>query len=362
MAEPMTHGDLTLTVERPRSVSDMPAGRPPVLLIPGMFGGAWYFDRWQRFFADRGWTAYAMNLRGHQDSRPVADFGKTPMSDYVADAIEVASWLHGVHGMKPLVVGHSMGGLIAQKVAEAGAAHAAVFVCAAPPRGISALTMRLLTKMLPRTGALLGGKPVMLTLEEDADLALNRVPAEERASLHARMVPESGRAARDLAFGAVAVDARRVTCPVLCVSCEDDRFVVPSVGRKLARKYHAPWWLYPGHGHFLVQEPGWEGPVGDIERWLAHVSERLESPAVDETLWRRLKEGIGDIAELTFFDGHTVRAELVSVDLAARQYVVYAPVETKRPGARARYLAHEREEEQWSPLVEITDVRVLENV
>ena len=361
MPEPISHNGLALTVERPvANVGPTPDDRPPLLLVPGMFGGAWHFERWQPFLADRGWTSYALSLRGHLNSRPVPDIGTVPMTDYVADVLETAAWLHGMHGEKPLVIGHSMGGLLAQKAAEAGAAQATVLLCPAPPRGISALTMRLLLKMTPRVGALLGGKAVTMTLEEDVDLALNRVAPEERAAIHGRMVPESGRATRDLALGTVAVDARRVTCPMVCIAGADDRFVVPSVGRKIARKYHAPWWLYPGHAHFLIQEPGWEGPAGDVERWLAHVTERLRSPAVDDTLWRRLKEGIGDIVELTFFDGHTVRAELVSVDLAARQYVVFAPVETRRPGARARYLAHERDEERWSPLVEITDVRMLD--
>lgn len=363
MPESLSHNGLTLVVERPQSpAASIATARPPLLLVPGLFAGAWVFDRWQRLLADRGWTSYALDLRGHYGSRPVPDFGATPMADFVADALEAAAWLHGVHGEKPMIVGHSMGGLLAQKVAEAGAVQAAVFLCAAPPRGISALTLRLLGKMVSRAGALAGGKPLMLTLEEDADLALNKVPPGERAAIHARMVPESGRAARDLALGAVQVDAQRVTCPVVCISSAEDRFVVPSVGRKLARKYHAPWWLEPGHGHFLVQEPGWEVPAGDVERWLAHVAERLRTPGVDDALWRRLKEGIGDIAELTFFDGHAVRAELISVDLAARQNVVFAPVETRRIGARARYLAHEQDEEQWSPLVEITDVRVLSDV
>ena len=361
MPESLSHNGLTLTVARPASGTEAAPPRPPVLLVPGMFGGAWYFDRWQRLLAERGWTAYALDLRGHHDSRPVAEFGATSIDDYVSDALEVAAWLHGVHGEKPVVVGHSMGGLIAQKTAEAGAVQAAVFLCSAPPGGISALTMRLLRKMITRTGAIFGSKPLMLTLEEDVDLALNKLPPSEQEALHARMVPESGRAARELAFGAVRVDARRVTCPVVSISCSDDRFVVPAVGRRIASKYHAPWWLYPGHGHFLIQEPGWEVPAGDVERWLAHVAERIRTPTVDETLWRRLKDGIGDLAELTFFDGHTVRAELVSVDLAARQYVVFAPVETRRVGARSRYLAHEQDDEQWSPLVEITDVRVFED-
>jgi pimeloyl-ACP methyl ester carboxylesterase len=52
-----------------------------------------------------------MNLRGHHGSRPVRDIGKVSLTDYVADALEVAAALKN-----PIVIGHSMGGLIAQKV------------------------------------------------------------------------------------------------------------------------------------------------------------------------------------------------------------------------------------------------------
>ena len=344
-------------------VAEAPAAaepRPPVLFVHGMFGGAWQFDGWQRLFAGHGWTSYALDLRGHHASRAVPDLGRLSVHDYVQDALAAAAFLDGRHGSKPVVIGHSMGGLITQKVAEAGAALAAVLLCAAPPRGIPVIGATLLRRMVRHVPALLGSRELVMSREDDDALALNRVPLAERAELHARSVPESGRAGREMALGIVGVDARRVLCPLVSVSGSDDRFVPSRVGRALARKYHAPWWRYPDHAHFLIAEPGWERIASDVERWAAHVTQRATQPERDESLWKELKSSIGDLVELEFFDGYRVRAEIISVDLAARHRFVYDPVETRAPGARARYSTRTADDDvEWSPLVELVGLQPL---
>ena len=354
MPESLSFDGLTLTVERPHTAT---AVRPPVLLVAGMFGGAWYWDRWQRVLASRGWTAYAIDLRGHYGSRPEPDVGRLSLRDYVADVLEVAARLEREHGAKPVIVGHSMGGLLAQAAAEAGAVQAAVLLCAAPPRGIVALSAGLAWRMMPHLWTLLASKPLTMSLADDEYLALNHVPAGERAAIHARMTRESGRAARELALGAVAIDARRVRVPMIVVTAGDDHFVPPRVGRALAQKYHVPQWHYEGRGHFLVYEPGTESIATEVEHWLAHVTTRAAQPAVDASLWAALKAHIGDEVELTFFDDYAVRAELVSVDLAARQQFVFEPREVRRTGTRASHRAPGGAGEvEWSPLVELVAV------
>src|SRR5512137_1502263 len=106
---------------------------PALRCVHGMFGGAWRFDAWLALLADRGYEVHAFNPRARHGSRPVADFVKVSFRDVVDDALEAARVLG-----EPIVVGHSMGGLIAQKMAEAGAVRAANLPCAAPPRGILA--------------------------------------------------------------------------------------------------------------------------------------------------------------------------------------------------------------------------------
>ncbi len=106
----------------------------PLLLIHGMWGGAWYWHRYMRLAADAGWDVWAVNLRGHHGSRPVADLGRVSVRDYVAD---VAALLDA---MGPaVIIGHSMGGLIAQMAATRAGVRAAVFLTSAAPRGIVVL-------------------------------------------------------------------------------------------------------------------------------------------------------------------------------------------------------------------------------
>lgn len=252
---------LALHVVRPASPT-----RAPMLLLHGMFGGAWYFEHYQRFFASRGHATYALDLRGHGESRNVERLGRVSMRDYIADAMTAARSLD-----RPIVIGHSMGGLLAQALAEADAVRAAVLLCAAPPRWISPLTWRLLRRMLPHVPALLSGRTLTGTLDDHLDLTLNCIPEQDRPALAARFGPESGHAALELAIGAIAIDERRVRCPVLSVAATDDHFVVPRVGRALAKKYRAALQIYDRHGHFLVVEPQWEVAAQGIAGWLDSV-------------------------------------------------------------------------------------------
>ena len=253
-----------LTVSVARGAPGL-APRPPLLLVHGLSGGAWYWARYQAFFAARGHTSHAVDLRGRGASRPVVDLGAVSVADYVADALVVARALPE----PPVVIGHSMGGLIAQKLAEAGAVRAAVLLCSAPPRGIVLTNGALAVRQLKHLPAMLRSRPLAGSRADHDHLTFNRVPAGERAALFDRLVPESGRVARELSLGTVAVDARRVRCPVLVASAEHDRFVPAAVGRRIARKYGAPHRLFAGHGHFVVWEPGWERPAAELDHWIA---------------------------------------------------------------------------------------------
>jgi pimeloyl-ACP methyl ester carboxylesterase len=92
------------------------AAGPPVLLLHG--GGqtrhAW--GKTASELAHNGWTAYAMDQRGHGDSAWIEN-GAYDFSDFAADAATVAGTLAARHGMRPAVIGASLGG-IASLLAE----------------------------------------------------------------------------------------------------------------------------------------------------------------------------------------------------------------------------------------------------
>jgi pimeloyl-ACP methyl ester carboxylesterase len=251
-------------------VAAVGARRPlSLVFVHGMWGGAWVWERWLPFFAARGWDGYAINLRGRAGSRPVADIGRVPFADYVDDVASVVRRLGDV-----VVVGHSMGGLIAQALAATLDPVAVIAVTPAPPRGIWPLRSRaLLLATLRYAPALVRSRPLMPSRRVMTRLALAELAADTREAVYRRLVPESSRLARDIAVRGVTVDASSVRCPVLVVAAEHDRITPPSVVRRVARRYGATLYEYADLGHMLPLEPRWPEVALDVAAWLAALRE-----------------------------------------------------------------------------------------
>ena len=270
MSETIAVGSLTVASMKPAAT--VPT-RPPILYVPGYFAGAWVFDKYLSFLAARGHPGYAVNLRGRGGSalRSGTLLGQVSIKDFIADAREVAQWIEAREG-RPIVIGHSMGGLIAQKIGEEGLARALVLLSPAPPRGISVLSWRLVRRQLRYLPALLRSRRVVPRFSDLNHLVLNRVPDAERPASFERFVADSGRAGRERSFGGVRVSADRLRehgCPVLVVTADDDRFIPPRVAERVAARYHAPVYITRGHGHLMLQEPGWEEGAAFVADWLA---------------------------------------------------------------------------------------------
>lgn len=249
--------------------------RPAVLFVHGFFADASLFAGWLDFFAERGAPSYALNLRGRADSRPGIDLGHTTIAEFTEDAAIVARQLGA-----PAVIGHSMGGLVAQCLAERGLASAAVLISPAPPAGISLLSPAVALRELSWLPAMLFSRLVHPTAAALRALVLNHLSPSEQNAVLRRLQPDSGRAAREMALRGVAVDARRVRCPVLVVAADDDQFIPPRVGRRVAARYHAALDLRAGHGHMLPIEPGWDALATDVFRWIeSHTTLGMSTPS-----------------------------------------------------------------------------------
>jgi pimeloyl-ACP methyl ester carboxylesterase len=269
MLDTINVGNLTLASAQPRPGTQ---AKPPMLFIPGYFASAWVYESYLPFFADRGYAGFALNLRGREGSALPSGtvLGRVSMNDFIDDARQAVRWLTE-RLSRPIVVGHSMGGLIAQKLGEEGLARALVLLSSAPPRGISVMSGRLLRRQLRYLPALLRSKRVVPRWSDMRALVLNRVPEDEQQAAFARFVSDSGRAGREMSLGAVKVDAERVRangCPVLVVTSDDDRFIPPRIAQRIAQRYRAPVYMARGHGHLMLQEPGWSEPASFIASWL----------------------------------------------------------------------------------------------
>lgn len=179
-----------------------PAGRPrsrSVLFVHGMWGGSWYFRNYLYGAAQAGWDAWALDLRGHGLSPAPDGLGSVSLADYVADVRHCLDQLG-----EAVLVGHSMGGLIAQKAAEGTGVAAAIFLTSAPPRGINAPNWPVVSRMARYVPAMLGARAFTAGRAHADFLFLNgltrgpgphharRAPAPHRGALP-RPVPGSHR-------------------------------------------------------------------------------------------------------------------------------------------------------------------------
>jgi non-heme chloroperoxidase len=245
-----------------------------IVMLHGASAGGWCFDIFREEFEALGWTCHSPDLVGHGKDSAAADakLVGVGMADYRA---ECASLLKSF-AEPPVILGHSMGAVLAQQLAAAGLARALVLVSPAPRAGILPATdsERQLDQDLMTIAAFWNA-----VIHPDFNLAcfysLNRVPPAEQRSVFDRFGPESGRAYFEVFFwmfdktGATAVDTTKISCPVLCLSGTDDNLVSLATARATAAPYrNAALWEEAGHGHMLPLEPGAAGIARRIADWI----------------------------------------------------------------------------------------------
>jgi len=247
-----------------------------IFMIHGMWGGPWAMETFKAYFEQRGYRCVATTLRHHDrppGQPPHPELGTLSLLDYVSDLEREIDAL----GERPIVLGHSMGGLLAQMVAARGRARAAILVAPAFPRGIFGTTPSVARSFLSVTSKWgFWKKPHIATFGEVRYSSLNRMPPATQRAIYDRFVPESGRVVFEIGYWyldrrkASAVDLERVTCPVLTLVGEDDRITPAMIVRFVAKRYrrNGTFLRYPGHGHWIMAEPGWESVAADVETWI----------------------------------------------------------------------------------------------
>lgn len=253
--------------------------KTPVLMVHGMCCTGEVWSRFRSFFEARGTPVYTPTLRPslrvRLSERPPRELRDLRLSDYVDELELEVHRIVAETGMKPAVMGHSMGGLLCQALAARSLAAAAVFISPAAPAGIRTLRSAAfwaafaIARRRGWTAGVIRPHPQTLAM-----IVLNALPIAERAAVHGAMVYESGGAFAD--FANFPVDESLVRVPVLTIAAGRDRLISTALARLTARKY-APgggeFREYPNHGHWLYSEPGWEVPANDIYNWLAKVTE-----------------------------------------------------------------------------------------
>ncbi len=240
----------------------------PLLLVHGAWHGAWCWqDHFIPYFTEAGYAVHAFSLRGHGQSGGRERLRRTSVADYVADLAAVVDRLPAA----PVVLGHSMGGLVVQKYLERGTAAAGVLLASAPPGGIAGAVLRTARKnpaALLRANLTMSLYPLIATPQLARERLFSAAtPDETVAACFPRLQDESYRAFLDMIVLDLP-DPKRVRAPMLVLGATDDHIFSPAEVAATARAYGTKATMFPGMGHNMMLEPGWEDVARTISTWL----------------------------------------------------------------------------------------------
>jgi pimeloyl-ACP methyl ester carboxylesterase len=245
------------------------------VFVHGMWSQPWVWQDWVACFEQAGYVCNAVTLPGHEaGARPGAADG-LGIGEYVAAVEKVLRELP-----EPAVlVGHSMGGMIAQQLAARVPVATVVLINSAAPAPVFPLRPVMLPGVIRHfLRPNLYSRSFLPSRWEAGHLFLNGLPESQRDAMRARLIPESGRALYQLGFGALnfarsnRVERDDITAPMLALSGVRDHIIPIGVSRAMARWY-GPQRLefreYREHAHWMLAEPGWERRVDEVLQWLA---------------------------------------------------------------------------------------------
>lgn len=178
------------------------------MLVHGAANSSVVWRYWQEVLAGRGWSSHALDLRGHGSSEGSVD-GAT-MTDYADDVVAFVETLRET----PVLMGWSMGGLVALMVAARGHARACVALAPSTPaeRRDEGVEIRR---------GVFGPEEYGITSDDPSDQpAMPDLDIEERSVALASLAPES-RTARDDRKAGIVI--KSVPCPLLVVTGSKDR-------------------------------------------------------------------------------------------------------------------------------------------
>jgi pimeloyl-ACP methyl ester carboxylesterase len=239
----------------------------PLLFIHGAGGTSEYLRNYLLFFSRAGWQSYAINLRGHHPSDREDALEQTTIEDYVADIEKV---MRDLAIENCALIGHSMGGLLAQKIAtQYHSVKALITLSSAPPFGVTLEMNNDLSysgTIMKSIWELMSFKPITTAFLAETTL-LNNIDENQREEIFQMFVAESLMVGYQIAQG-VFIDPDDIKCPKLVIGCKLDAIVPESMEQKLAEFLEADYIAYEQFAHLPMLETGWEKSANDIAQWL----------------------------------------------------------------------------------------------
>ncbi len=268
-----------------------------VVFVTGAFVSHNGWDEWRSYFESKGYKtiappwpykdASAAELRARQPHD--TDLAALKLSEVIDSYAAVAKGL----SEKPILIGHSLGGLMTQVLVNRDLAAAGVAIHSVPPLGVFPYEFSFLKAGWKSFGLFTSLKKTYLMSFKDWQYAfVNGMALEDqKAAYESSTIPESKTVARGGLSKAAKVDFAKPHAPLLLTSGSTDNITPAHLNFRNFKKYKRngsvlDYKEFPGRNHFVVNLPTWKEDADYILNWIARHStaERVRAKVNLESL------------------------------------------------------------------------------
>jgi pimeloyl-ACP methyl ester carboxylesterase len=246
----------------------------PILFVHGAFCGGWAFDGFRQPFEAAGFETHAPNLPHHERGADLEQLALCGVKEYADSIVAYAQTLRA----PPLLIGHSLGGLVIQMAAAKLETVGLVLLAPSAPWGVMPTTFDEHGNNLGLT--LLGDywrRPIPPDYRVARGTTLDRLSHDDARRSFARFVPESGRAIREAvqwwADTSMTTQAPvyKIAAPVLGLAGGHDRVNPATTVRRVINRFpegQAHFHEFPEMSHWLVGEPEADAVAQFVLDWM----------------------------------------------------------------------------------------------
>jgi alpha-beta hydrolase superfamily lysophospholipase len=249
-----------------------------VVFAHGMFVTPLCWEHWMRRYQAMGHQVHAPAWPGRDESVPAlrAEHPDPKLGQLsLPDVTQRYAAFIGTLDSKPVLIGHSMGGLVVQLLLQQGLAVAGIAIDSAPPLGVFALSWPFLKSNWPTINPLISKHtPYLMPFEQFQYTFVHTLPPDEQRAAYDRyVVPESRWVARGPVSLAARIDFSAPRAPLLLIAGVEDHIIPAVLNARNCMRYPrsagvTDYKEFPGRTHFIIGQPGWEQVADYALTWL----------------------------------------------------------------------------------------------
>ena len=254
-----------------------------IVFIHGLFMNPASWAGWIKFYEEKGYKCYAPAYKYHEgnppDLRINIDFnlGKLTFGQVITGLSEFIDRLPE----KPILIGHSIGGLAVQKLIEMNKGVAGICIDPAPPKGIISLKWSFLKANLSILNPLKGNSVCLPGVKWFHNSFCNTMTIEQTEIEYNKfVVPESRNIPRGTLTNAGRIDFIKPHNPLLIIAGEKDKIIPSSLNKKNFEAYKdenskTDFKEFAGRTHYICGQQNWEEVAAFISEWIAALKSNI---------------------------------------------------------------------------------------